>query len=434
MVNQVIYGIISFSKIIFGFLIITHIFPEKRWDKRWVEKLGWGIFIFLSIDQAWDSCHGFIPWLQIVLNGIMNAGILKIFYRCGFWEILLWNWFYDIAYSLLKIPVMIIRGVNLHQGASYVNVTGGRTQEEIILCLLQVCVIGIVYFKHLDKVEFLLKQIVRFKRRKALFLITEMIGLGLICMIIDLGAIRRYETIDITVSILMIFSMLMIFMLYMIYTMYIHSREEQRNLMIQQEILTRETGIITEYCRQDAKRLHDLKHTWVYLQNCLEEKKYEDALESICGHLEEVNVLQRQRWSGIPEIDVLLNYKYQKMLKHGIDFTEEIELYHLPVSGEDFMVILGNLLDNAIEAVVECETSERKVELSVKNVNHMFVLKIGNTCMERPESTGKRWKTSKDDPIHHGWGIANVKQIVERVGGELNYRCKKDWFEISILI
>ncbi len=66
MVNQVIYGIISFSKIIFGFLIITHIFPEKRWDKRWVEKLGWGIFIFLSIYQAWDSCHGFIPWLQII--------------------------------------------------------------------------------------------------------------------------------------------------------------------------------------------------------------------------------------------------------------------------------------------------------------------------------------------------------------------------------
>lgn len=98
------------------------------------------------------------------------------------------------------------------------------------------------------------------------------------------------------------------------------------------------------------------------------------------------------------------------------------------------MVILGNLLDNAIEAVVECETSERKVELSVKNVNHMFVLKIGNTCMERPESTGKRWKTSKDDPIHHGWGIVNVKQIVERAGGELNYRREKDWFEISILI
>ena len=54
--------------------------------------------------------------------------------------------------------------------------------------------------------------------------------------------------------------------------------------------------------------------------------------------------------------------------------------------------------------------------------------------MERPESTGKRWKTSKDDPIHHGWGIVNVKQIVERAGGELNYRREKDWFEISILI
>lgn len=434
MVNQVVYGIISFCKILLGFLIITHVFPEKRWDKRWVEKLGWGILVFVAMSQAWDSCHGFIPWLQIVLNGIVNAGILKIFYRCGFWEMLLWNWLYDIAYSLLKVPFMIIRGVYLRQGAAYVNVIGGRTREEIILCLLQVCVIGIIYFKHLDKMEFLLKQMVRFKRRKVLFLITEMIGLRLIYMMLELGEFRRYETADITVSTLMAFSILMIFMLYMLFTMYVYSREEQRNLIMQQEILTRETGIITEHCRQDAKKLHDLKHTWVYLQNCLEEKKYEDAMKSVGNHLEEVKDLQRQRWSGIPEIDVLLNYKYQKMLEHGIDFTEKIELYELPVSGEDFMVILGNLLDNAIEAAVRCETAERRIDLSVRNINQIFMLKIGNTCMEQPESAGKRWKTSKGDPIHHGWGIANVKQIVERAGGELNYRCEKDWFEISILI
>ena len=122
------------------------------------------------------------------------------------------------------------------------------------------------------------------------------------------------------------------------------------------------------------------------------------------------------------------------MLEYRINITEKIELYALPVSGEDFMVILGKLMDNAIEAAMRCETAERKIDLSVRNINQIFMLKIGNTCMDRPESTGKRWKTSKSDPIHHGWGIANVKQIVERAGGELNYRCEKNWFEISILI
>ncbi len=108
MLNLTMYGVISFCKIIFGFLIFTHIFPEKRWDKRWVARLGWGIFFILAIDQAWDSCHGFIPWLQIVINGVLNASVWKVFYRCSFFEILIWNWGYDIGYSLFKVPFMII--------------------------------------------------------------------------------------------------------------------------------------------------------------------------------------------------------------------------------------------------------------------------------------------------------------------------------------
>ena len=67
MFNLIIYGVISFWKIIFGFLIFTRIFTEKRRDKKWIERLGWGILTILAIDQAWDSCHGFIPWLQIVV-------------------------------------------------------------------------------------------------------------------------------------------------------------------------------------------------------------------------------------------------------------------------------------------------------------------------------------------------------------------------------
>ena len=62
MFNLIIYGVISFWKIIFGFLIFTRIFTEKRWDKKWIERLGWGILTILAINQAWDSCHGFIPW------------------------------------------------------------------------------------------------------------------------------------------------------------------------------------------------------------------------------------------------------------------------------------------------------------------------------------------------------------------------------------
>ncbi len=428
MFNLIIYGVISFWK------IITRIFTEKRRDKKWIERLGWGILTILAIDQAWDSCHGFIPWLQIVVYGGMNAGILKIFYRCTFLEALLWNWLYDIGYTLLKMLFSIIRGVYLNQGATYVNVIGGRILEENVLCFFQLCVILVLYFKCLDKIELLLKTLVKTRKMKIITLITEVIILESIHKMMEFGAVQ-YKTVDVALYILIIFCLLTAFLLYIVYTLYIHSREEQKSLVVQREILIRETEVITEHCRRDAKKLHDLKHTWIYLQNCLEEKDYGEALKCVCKHLNEVRMLQRQAWTGIAEIDLLLNYKYQKMKEQGIHFSKDIDVYSLPVTRENFMIILGNLLDNAIEAAEKYEGAESRIHLLIKNINEMFIIRIGNTCMEKsPEYGGKRWKTTKNDSIHHGWGIENVRQIVECSGGKLDFRREKDWFEISILI
>ena len=314
------------------------------------------------------------------------------------------------------------------------NVTSGRTKGECILCLFQLCMICFFYFKYLDKVEFLLRQLTKTKRMEIISLITEFVILELIHIMMGFGAIQ-YRAIDIALCSLIVFSILIVFLLYIVYTLYIHSKEEQRNLAIQREIIVKEISVITESCRKDAQSLHDLKHTLMYLQKCLEEKEYGDALKCIDEHLEEVRILQRQAWTGIPEIDLLLNYNYQKMVEQGINFFKDIDVYNLPISGENFMIILGNLLDNAIEAAVKCEEAERRIQLLIKNVNEMFILKIGNTHMEKyPQNTGKRWKTTKDDSISHGWGIANVRQIVACAGGKLDYKWEKDWFEISILI
>lgn len=98
------------------------------------------------------------------------------------------------------------------------------------------------------------------------------------------------------------------------------------------------------------------------------------------------------------------------------------------------MIIWGNLLDNAIEAAGKCEAEERKIHLFIKNVNEMFMLRIRNTCLEKPKKEGHWFVTTKEESIYHGWGMANVKQIVESAGGEIDYTCEENWFEVSILI
>lgn len=434
--NQVLYGVISFCKIIFGFLLFFRMFPEKRWNQRWTGAAGWCVLIGLAISQAWDSCSGFIPWLQIFLNGILNAAIIKIFYRYRFLDAWIWNWLYDIGYSLLKVPFIIARGIYLDKGIVYLNVSGGRVLSECILCLVQLGIICFLYFRHLDQVEFLLRQLIKNRRTRFLSLLTEMIILLGIHWLMELGIVQ-YDSIDMVVSVLFISAITVAFVLYIIYTMYIYSRMEQKNLSAQKEMLARENEIITQYCRQDAKRLHDLKHTWIYLQNCLEEKSWGNAMECICKHLEEVKRQQRYIKTGIPEIDLLLDYKCQKMEREGIHFSADIKVDSLPgsVSGEDYMIIWGNLLDNAIEASQKCEAEARKIHLEIRSVNEMFMLRIRNTCLEKPGKGRRNWlMTTKEDSIRHGWGMVNVKQIVESAGGEIDYTCEENWFQVNVLI
>ena len=56
-----------------------------------------------------------------------------------------------------------------------------------------------------------------------------------------------------------------------------------------------------------------------------------------------------------------------------IKFTQKIELYKLPVKGEDMMIIMGNLLENAMEASMKCQIEERRIELTIQQIMKLFL-------------------------------------------------------------
>ncbi|MDC7286274.1 ATP-binding protein [Blautia schinkii] len=100
----------------------------------------------------------------------------------------------------------------------------------------------------------------------------------------------------------------------------------------------------------------------------------------------------------------------------------------------DFVVVLANLFDNAIEASGKCESDNRFIELSVQSVNEMFILRMKNTYLSEPNMKNNRFITSKKDKTKHGWGIESVKHIVEKYGGQIAFEYSGNIFEVSIII
>ena len=80
----------------------------------------------------------------------------------------------------------------------------------------------------------------------------------------------------------------------------------------------------------------------------------------------------------------------------------------------DLTAILGNLLDNALEAAETAEGRMRFLKLTIRRINAMLIIKAENGCGREPVSIKGEWQTGKKDMGFHGWGLKSAETAAER--------------------
>ena len=90
---------------------------------------------------------------------------------------------------------------------------------------------------------------------------------------------------------------------------------------------------------------------------------------------------------------------------------------HTNIRSVDLVAILGNLLDNALEAVEGTEGNLRFINLTIRRINEMLIIKLENGCKAVPVITEGELKTTKKDADLHGWGLKSVRTTAERYDG-----------------
>ena len=170
-----------------------------------------------------------------------------------------------------------------------------------------------------------------------------------------------------------------------------------------------------------ALMVHDEKHLLLYIKECLENGELDSCITFLNHYKRESIRYSGVAWTGIPEINFMLNIKVRKMEEKNIFFKVDSKIEKIPMKDIDFVVLLGNLLDNAIEA-------------AFLNINDMFIFKVKNTSIYKPYEKNTKFYTSKKEKDEHGWGIESVKQIVRKYNGEIDFKYDKDFFEVEIII
>ena len=137
--------------------------------------------------------------------------------------------------------------------------------------------------------------------------------------------------------------------------------------------------------------------------------------------------------SGNIALDALINYKYSVALAEGTVMECCIEVSaELPVEITDLCSILGNLLDNALEAVRLLREEERRVSLTVRIVKDALLISVENPYAgEIVVDRQGRIQSSKTGD--HGIGLISVERTAEKYGGSMSIKHENGVFRVSVL-
>lgn len=227
------------------------------------------------------------------------------------------------------------------------------------------------------------------------------------------------------------------FVVIYIYDKLIISEEERiRNLLLmeQKESYLREMDILLESQKRVRGIYHDIKNHILIMRSYLTKNNYSDLNDYLQRLQEETRLAVPQVYTGQPAVDSMLHYK-MSVAKNNISIKVETSIPEkLNIDDFDITVILGNLLDNAIEACCKLEEEKREIVLSLRLVKNQFFVLI-----ENPFNGKIRWKhgrplTDKEDRSNHGIGLQNVKRVVEKYNGIMEMSEENKIFRVKIML
>lgn len=242
------------------------------------------------------------------------------------------------------------------------------------------------------------------------------------------------QTLFIFIAFVLLISDISAFKLYVMYQEQSEMRrvkQEYANQLIMYDKHLSEKQMVIDEVRRVK---HDMKNNMIYLQNLLKAnpEEAEKYLEKFIGKT--TKKTDEFSKSGNFSIDSMLNYKNMIAKSKGLSLIlEEQTPINLPYENSDLCVILGNLLDNAIEAAENSENKE--IDVRIVYVKNKLKITVKNYYTGKiKKDTGGNFISTKSDTKNHGIGLQSVTRIVDAYGGVMEVRTDHSVFQVDIII
>lgn len=163
---------------------------------------------------------------------------------------------------------------------------------------------------------------------------------------------------------------------------------------------------------------HDFRKHMMCVISMLEEESFSDAENYIRKLTNKFNETVPSYKTGNYIADSILSDKTQECKDKGIIFKFTGVIPEKNLNPLELCTILSNSMDNAIEACVKVSGVPTQIRMTSDFKNNYWYMKIANTSDSDIEIKNNNVLTTKNDSSNHGFGLQNIKDVVNKHKGE----------------
>ena len=210
--------------------------------------------------------------------------------------------------------------------------------------------------------------------------------------------------------------------------------------MIDRRISEYQNDLITKHCDevQNIYRTmrgwrHDYhNHIQALIALCGDEEKTKEYLFKLNDDLTQVDTVLK---TGNVMVDAILNSKLSLINSKNIDVNAKASVpQELKVSEIDLCVIIGNLLDNAMESCLRQSEGERRfIRVYIGVLKSQLYISVSNSSADNIRKSGRVYLSSKEGG-NHGFGLARIDRLAEKYNGYINRQNEEGVFATEIML
>lgn len=415
------------------FICTLHMFYRKilglRFQNRWVLIVGWGCCLF-----AWNVCGYFLaeyPLLNSLFGTIVNFLTLHILY---------WG---SLRTKVLLIFVVVVMGIIAETIIAFtffvlqVDVNEQRESRNHFFYLGN-ALSKLLWFTFVKIISHISKN-----RQQISVQLVDWVEI----LVVPVGSLIIFYIVawdnyfSITIPKIIVFAILLLINIlsYFIYQKIQRNAEELMNaeLLHQQNEFYRTQCEEMERQRKNLRKIrHDMSNKYILEMSYLENGQYEELHQL---YLREIGNLKNGEGiikTGNIGVDSVVNYKLEIGRELSVRMNYEVKVgSEIILEDGELNILLGNLFDNALEAVGKLPKEKRVIDFKLCSDRTSLLFVISNTYYGtvKRDKTGKIL-TAKKDTGNHGIGLKNVKEIVDRHHGSMEIIAEDNRFEITVLL